>query len=396
MNIPLEPAYKAPELFTSPLQYLHRESRTRSTTSAAGGFSKRMLIVDDEREVREILSDLLSVNLECETAESAEEALARLRQGEFRLVISDIKMPGMSGLEMVPHVKQISPHTVVIMTSGLRTVESAIEAMRLGAFDYVVKPFDLSQVEAVVRRALTHHELTVARQRYEIRLEKLVEERTAELDQALASLETAYRSTVINQPSALEKSHAENHGHSERVVNYSLRLGIEYGVDNELMKALEFGSSLNDSGQIGVPDAILRKPAQLAEEEWVRIREHPMHGQQILQFIESLKGPSQVVAQQREKCNSSEYPLGLRSEDIDICAQIFAVADAFDAITSDLVYRRGKSYEAAAEELDQCAGKLFDAKVVAAFHRVPKEDWAELDRRFRSEFRAPFSAQPIV
>lgn len=393
MNIPLEVAYKSPELFTNPLQYLHRESRTLSTTPAAGEISKRMLIVDDEREITEILSDLLSVNLECETAGSAEEALARLRQGEFRLVISDITMPGMSGLEMVPHVKQISPDAVVIMISGLQTVESAIEAMRLGAFDYVMKPFDLRQVEAVVKRALEHHELIVAKQRYENHLEELVEQRTAELDQALASLENAYRSTLKALTSALETRDSETHGHSERVVTYSLRLGREYSLDSELMKALEFGSLLHDIGKIGVPDAILRKPAKLTEEEWVRMREHPMHGQQILRGIEFLEGPSRVVAQHHEKWDGSGYPLGLRGEDIDICARIFAVADAFDAITSDRVYRRGKSYEAAAEQLDQCAGKQFDAKVVAAFHRVPKEDWAELDRGSRSEFRAPFSAQ---
>src|SRR5712664_3023901 len=114
-----------------------------------------ILIVDDEREIAEILSDLLSAKHDCETAGSAEEALARLRAREFRLVISDITMPGMSGLELVPHIKQISPDAVVIMISGLQTVESAIEAMRLGAFDYVMKPFELRQIEAVVKRALT-------------------------------------------------------------------------------------------------------------------------------------------------------------------------------------------------------------------------------------------------
>ena len=393
MNTPLEVAYKSPELFTEPLQYLHRESRKLSRRSAAGEISPRILIVDDEREITAILSDLLSVNFECETAGSAEEALVRLRQGEFRLVISDITMPGMSGLEMVPHVKQISPDAVVIMISGLQTVESAIEAMRLGAFDYVMKPFDLRQVEAVVKRALGHHELIVAKQRYENHLEELVEQRTAELDQTLASLENAYRSTLKALTSALETRDSETHGHSERVVTYSLRLGREYGLDSELMKALEFGSLLHDIGKIGVPDAILRKPAKLTDEEWVRMREHPMHGQQILRGIEFLEGPSRVVLQHHEKWDGSGYPLGLRGEDIDICARIFAVADAFDAITSDRVYRRGKSYEAAAEELDQCAGKQFDAKVVAAFHRVPQEDWTELDRRSRSEFRAPFSPQ---
>jgi putative nucleotidyltransferase with HDIG domain len=344
-------------------------------------FASRILIVDDEREITEILSDLLSTNFECETAGSAEEALDRLRRNDFPLVISDITMPGMSGLEMVPHVKRISPDTVVVMISGLQTVESAIEAMRLGAFDYVMKPFDLRQVEAVVKRALEHHELIVAKQRYENHLEELVEQRTAELDRALESLEDAYRSTLKALTAALETRDSETHGHSERVVTYSLRLGREYGLDSDRMKALEFGSLLHDIGKIGVPDAILRKPAKLTDEEWVRMREHPSHGQQILRGIEFLEKASRVVAQHHEQWDGSGYPLGLRGEDIDICARIFAVADAFDAITSDRVYRRGKSYEAAAEELDEWAGKQFDAKVVAAFHRVPKGDWEELHRR---------------
>jgi putative nucleotidyltransferase with HDIG domain len=356
----------------------------------------RILIVDDEREITEILSDLLSGDLECETAGSAEEALTRVRQGEFRLVISDITMPGMTGLEMVPHIKRISPDTVVIMISGLQTVESAIEAMRLGAFDYVMKPFDLRQVEAVVKRALEHHELIVAKQRYENHLEELVEQRTAELDKALASLEDAYRSTLKALTAALETRDSETHGHSERVVTYSLRLGRECGLDSGHMKALEFGSLLHDIGKIGVPDAILRKPAKLTEEEWVRMREHPTHGQQILRGIEFLNRASCVVAQHHEKWDGSGYPLGLSGEDIDICARIFSVADAFDAITSDRVYRRGKSYEAAAQELDEWAGRQFDAKVVQAFHRVPKEDWAELHRRSLRREQENFEAHQLV
>ena len=340
----------------------------------------RILIVDDEREITEILADLLSLEYDCTVAGSAEEALVWLRDRAYELVISDITMPGMSGLEMIPHVKQMSPNTVVVMISGMQTVESAIGALRLGAFDYLMKPFDLRQVEAVVKRAFEHHELIVAKQRYEDHLEELVEQRTAELDHALDSLEDAYRATLKALTAALETRDSETHGHSERVVSYSLRLGRECGLNRQEMKALEFGSLLHDIGKIGVPDAILRKPAKLTEEEWTRMREHPLHGQQILRGIEFLKGAARVVAQHHEKWDGSGYPLGLRGQEVDLCARIFAVADAFDAITSDRVYRRGKSYEAAAEELDEWAGRQFDPKVVEAFHRVPKEDWAELHR----------------
>lgn len=343
--------------------------------------SPRILIVDDEVEITEILADLLSEEYDCIRAGSAEEALARLHESEFQLVISDITMPGMSGLDMIPHVKEFAPDTVVVMISGMQTVESAIGALRLGAFDYLMKPFDLRQVEAVVKRALEHHDLVVAKQRYENHLEELVEQRTIELDKALNSLEGSYRSTLQALTAALETRDSETHGHSERVVTYSLRLGREYGLSSEEMKSLEFGSLLHDIGKIGVPDSILRKPAKLTEEEWVRMREHPLHGQQILRGIEFLQGAARVVAQHHEKWDGTGYPLGLKQEEIDICARIFAVADAFDAITSDRVYRRGKPYEAAAKELDDWAGRQFDPKIVEAFHRVPKEDWEELHRQ---------------
>jgi putative nucleotidyltransferase with HDIG domain len=241
-----------------------------------------------------------------------------------------------------------------------------------------MKPFDLRQVEAVVERALEHQNLIVAKQRYENHLEELVEQRTKELDHALNSLEDAYRSTLKALTSALETRDLETHGHSERVVTYSLRLGREYGLDEQQMKALEFGSLLHDIGKIGVPDSILRKPGKLTEEEWVRMREHPLHGKQILRGIEFLEGAARVVAQHHEKWDGSGYPRGLRGEEIDVCARIFAVADAFDAMTSDRVYRRGRPYAEAAQELDDWAGKQFDGEVVAAFHRVPQADWDEL------------------
>jgi putative nucleotidyltransferase with HDIG domain len=358
--------------------------------------SPRILIVDDEVEITEILADLLSEEYDCIRAGSAEEALTRLHESEFQLVISDITMPGMSGLDMIPHVKEFAPDTVVVMISGMQTVESAIGALRLGAFDYLMKPFDLRQVEAVVKRALEHHDLVVAKQRYENHLEELVEQRTIELDKALNSLEGAYRSTLKALTAALETRDSETHGHSERVVTYSLRLGREYGLTSEEMKALEFGSLLHDIGKIGVPDSILRKPAKLTEEEWVRMREHPIHGQQILRGIEFLQGASRVVAQHHEKWDGTGYPLGLRKEEIDICARIFSVADAFDAITSDRVYRRGKPYEAAAQELDDWAGRQFDPKVVEAFHRVPKEDWEELHRQSLMPKPDQFDVRQVV
>lgn len=340
-----------------------------------------ILIVDDESVITNLLSDVLGTEYQCTTAATAEEALSLMGENDYSLVITDITMPGMSGLEMIPHIKRLSPHTVVVMISGMQTAENAIEALRLGAFDYLVKPFDLHHVKAAVGRALDHYELVAAKHRYENHLEELVEKRAEDLDKALGSLEEAYRATLKALTSALESRDSETHGHSERVVIFSLRLGTEYGLDKEQMKTLEFGSLLHDIGKIGVPDHILLKPAKLTDVEWIKMREHPSHGQRILRGIEFLDGPARVVGQHQEKWDGSGYPLGLRGDAIELCARIFAVADAFDAMTSDRVYRRAGTYEAAAQELDESSGIQFDPEVVEAFHRIPRDDWEQLRQR---------------
>ncbi|MBV8855880.1 MAG: response regulator [Acidobacteria bacterium] len=340
----------------------------------------RLLVADDDAAVRSVLSEFLSAEYECEAVGSAEEALELLGSGEFGLVVSDIAMPGMSGLELIPRVRGLSPDTLVIVVSGSQELESAVDALRAGAFDYIVKPFDLEHLQFAVRRALEHQRLLADRRGYETYLERMIERRTEELDSALRSCECAYRATLKALVAALETRDQETHGHSERVVNFSLRLGQELGLDAEQLRSLEFGSLLHDIGKIGVPDAILRKPAKLTEEEWVLMREHPSHGRKILGGIEFLAGAARVVAEHHEQWDGSGYPLGLKGEEIDLCARIFAVADAFDAMVSDRVYRRGRSYEAALAELETCAGVQFDPRVVEAFRRVPRQEWERLRR----------------
>jgi putative nucleotidyltransferase with HDIG domain len=325
---------------------------------------------------------------ECHAVASAEAALAALSRQSFDLIISDITMGGLSGLELVPRALRLVPDAVIIMISGAQTVEHAIAAMRAGAFDYLTKPFDLTQVEAAVRRALGHHALLVTKRRYEQHLTELVTQRTTELRHALDSLADSYRATLQALAAALETRDRETHGHSERVVSFTLRLGREVGVADEGLRALEFGALLHDIGKIGIPDAILRKPAALNDGEWERMRQHPALGAQILSGIEFLTGAARVVAQHHERWDGTGYPQGLACTEIDLNARIFAVADAFDAITSDRVYRAGRSYEAAARELKQEAGRQFDPEVVAAFLRIPPVEWDELrDRAMRARRR---------
>jgi response regulator RpfG family c-di-GMP phosphodiesterase len=340
----------------------------------------RLLVIDDDPAVREVLVEFLGYRYECTGVGSAGEALALLGAERFQLVVSDIAMPRMSGLEMIPHVRALAPDALIVMVSGSQTVESAVEAMRAGAFDYVVKPFDLEHVDVAVRRALEHQRLLEAKRGYETYLERIIEQRTAELGEALQSLGEAYRSTLKALTAALDRRDAETSGHSERVVAFSLRLGREMGLDAGQLRSLEFGSLLHDIGKIGVPDAVLRKPSKLTDAEWTEMRQHPTHGRQILGGIKFLEGAARIVAQHHERWDGTGYPSGLKGEAIDLGARVFAVADAFDAITSDRVYRKGRPYEAAAGELECWAGRQFDPCVVAAFRRVPRQEWEELRR----------------
>jgi HD-GYP domain-containing protein (c-di-GMP phosphodiesterase class II) len=163
------------------------------------------------------------------------------------------------------------------------------------------------------------------------------------------------------------------------------------------LRSLEFGSLLHDIGKIGVPDAILRKPAALNQIEWKRMRQHPSMGERILSGIEFLKGAARVVAEHHEKWDGTGYPLGLKGEEIAVVARVFAVADAFDAMTSDRVYRRGTAYEVAAAELERCAGRQFDPGVVAAFRAIPREEWEALRTRHPHErqFNTPDETEPL-
>ncbi len=174
---------------------------------------------------------------------------------------------------------------------------------------------------------------------------------------------------------ALQGHDPETYEHSRRVVGFSLRLAREFSLDREQMESLALGALLHDIGKIRVPDAILHKPGKLTPAEWQRMRNHPLYGQQILSGLKFLEGASRVAVQHHEKWDGTGYPWGLSGKEIDRNARIFAVADAFDAMTSDRVYRAGCSYEEAATELTRAAGAHFDPKVVEAFHRIPRQEW---------------------
>jgi putative nucleotidyltransferase with HDIG domain len=266
------------------------------------------------------------------------------------------------------------------MLTAFGDTEAAVDCLRKGAVDYLLKPPRVTSLIRAVERALSRRRLEMARQRYQRSLEQRVREKTAELSAALREIETAYANTLSALVAALDAREHETSDHSQRVVRYTLAAARRMGVNDRELPDLGRGALLHDIGKIGVPDAILLKPARLTEEEWVEMRKHPQTGFTILQPIPFLAVPAQIVLSHQERVDGGGYPRGLTGDAIPIGARIFSVVDSFDAMTSNRPYRRGMTVEAAREEIRRCAGAQFDRECAEAFLALSNEDLASLAR----------------
>jgi putative nucleotidyltransferase with HDIG domain len=350
-----------------------------------------ILIVDDESDIRELLKDFLEgEGFVCQTAANAFEALNLFQQiGDVALLMSDIRMPGKSGLDLLAEIKALDEDVIVIMISAVKDIESAITAMSNGAYDYVSKPFKLNEVAMIAHKALEKRRLVLENKAYQKELEKKVAERTRELQVALKRLDNTYTFTLRALVTALDTRDEETQGHSMRVVHYTLKIARLMSIsDQNFYKVLEYGALLHDIGKIGIPDAILRKPGKLTPEEWVVMRQHPEIGYGILHRIEFLEEASRIVLHHHENYNGTGYPQGLREEEIPIGSRIFAVADTLDAMTSDRPYRKALSLETVASELDKFSGQQFDPVVVKAFHQVSLDEWSQLRNKLDEQIRS--------
>ena len=357
---------------------------------------KSLLIIDNIQTRRNLISSFLSRKYVCDETDEINVALDKVREKEYAVILTAFSLHNLQGTDLIPLLQKNSPRSVLIFISDQDIDGNTVRAFRAGAFEVIQKPFELKKIEMGVDKAFAQYELKCLKDRYQYHLEELVAERTAELDKALEEIENSYRMTLKALVQALETRDFETHGHSERVVTFSLRLGYELDLDKNALRDLELGALLHDIGKIGVPDAVLRKPAKLNDEEWNKMKLHPLHGQKILRNIGFLEGATRIVAQHHEKWDGSGYPTGMRGEEIDIGARIFSVVDAFDAMVSDRVYRKGCSYEAAVEELERFAGTQFDPTIVESFKRVPKEDWEILRRRSLKDKQEISSFQAVV
>jgi putative two-component system response regulator len=345
---------------------------------SAEQWNHRILVVDDEPEIRAILLRHLSGDAQCSSAHSAFDALNKIKHGHFDLVITDIMMPGMTGIELLRCIKRRDPETAVIMATGLMDVNAAVHALRMGATDFVTKPFDLNAITRAVNRALELRRLVIENRRYREELETRVKQRTQELNGALNEIKESYKMTLEALVSALDAREHETHAHSRRVREYTLTLAKQMGLPGEELIHIGRGALLHDVGKIGVPDSILLKPEKLTPGEWAVMREHPRIGYDILRGISFLAPAADIVLAHQERWDGQGYPKGLAGTEIPLGARIFAVVDTMDAMTSNRPYRKALSFEATAQEMRRCAGTQFDPSVVSAFLTIPVDLWKSI------------------
>jgi putative nucleotidyltransferase with HDIG domain len=319
-----------------------------------------LLIVDDEPAIRRLLRQKLSgEGYLCQEASDAEGTLNMLTTSPIALVILDIKMPGKSGIELLPEIKSGYPDTAVIMATAVNDINVAVECLKQGADDYVCKPFNLEEVSLSVQRALEKRRLQLKLRGYQQFLEEKVEEQTGEIRKVfLGAIEALV--------SALEAKDKYTGGHSRRVTELALALGNELGLSAKDMEELRWASLLHDIGKIAIHQVIQNKAGRLTRGEYEHIMTHTHVGALIVRPLVNGK-ITEMIEHHHDNYDGSGLHQVIAGSGIPLGARIIAVADAFDAMTSDRPYRSAMSVAEAVHEIKQGAGTQFDPAIITAF-----------------------------
>lgn len=324
-----------------------------------------VLVVDDEPRLRQVLLHLMrSDGFQCLEACNGAEALEVLERHPVPLVMSDMRMPRMDGIELLKRIRQRWPDTAVVMITAVSEVETAVSCLALGAMDYLTKPFHLEEVRARVQQALEKRRLILENKSYQSSLEKRVAAQARRLEEL-------FLGGVQTLAEALEAKDHYTRGHSVRVGKYARLIAKELDLDNETIRQVELGGNVHDIGKIGVREEVLRKAGNLTDDEYEHVRTHPTVGWRILSpLMSDVPVALNVVRSHHERVDGSGFPDGLKGDQIPLEARIVAVADALDAMTSGRPYRDDHGLESALDEIERHCGAQFDAKVVAAARRA--------------------------
>jgi putative two-component system response regulator len=330
----------------------------------------RILIVDDEPMICDILARRLSrEGYVCVTANNGREALHHFYNEAFSLMISDIKMPEMDGIELLRKVKAMSPKLIVILITAYPDIDGALEAVRLGAYDFILKPITLDLVAFSVKNALDKKRLEEEVEAYHRNLEALVEERTSKLQHAYRTLKKSYLDSVKVLTEAIDAKDPYTRGHSDRVRKMSMRIATHLDFAEDQLESLEYGALLHDIGKIGIKDEVLQKQGTLTSEEYHYIQEHTVIGVKIVDGVDFFRDKVPMIRHHHEHFNGKGYPDGLIGDAIPLEARIIAVPDAFDAMTSMRPHREAMSLGEVLSEMERCNGEQFDPRILNIFLR---------------------------
>ena len=344
----------------------------------------RVLVVDDELSARKLLVLFFDTPaFRCATANSGEEALVILQQQPFDAVISDLHMPGISGMGLLTEVRRCYPHLAFLITTGVDDLEVGVRAMRSGADDYLVKPLQESAVLASLESALHKRQLERQVEHYRQHLEQMVTERTSQVQAALEQIQKSYEDTLQALGAAIDLRDNETAGHSQRVCRYSIEIARAMGWPEKQLENLARGAYLHYIGKLGGLDGILLKPGPLNVDERKLMQQHVQIGFDLLKDIAFLAPAAEIVYMHHERYDGGGYPRGIKGEEILLGARIFAVADTLDAITSDRPYHQASSFESARETIRHLSGSHFDPKVVETFLSIPEHIWPTIARNQR-------------
>jgi putative two-component system response regulator len=334
----------------------------------------RILIVDDEETIRLALRKFLrSRGYEVEIAGSGEQALELLEKSSFALMLCDVRMPGMTGVQVVPEARARDEDLAIIMLTAVNDAATATEVLSLGASDYLMKPVELADLHQAVDRALRRRAEGMERRKLDKLIREEVALRTAELErekEALRLMSVSIAETLIN---AMEAKDLYLRGHSQRVAELAGQLAEEMELDESIREDLRIAGRLHDVGKIGIREAILNKPDSLTREEFEHVKRHVQIGLDILAPLTHLKTPLNYVEHHHEHWDGAGYPHGLAGEEIPLGARILCAADTFDALTSKRAYREPMEPIAALEHLKVDVGSQFDPCVYDALVRVVKK-----------------------
>ena len=332
----------------------------------------RCLVVDDEPRLRQVIAHLMRADgYHTVEAANGEEALAVLEAEPMTLVLSDVRMPRMDGIELLRQVRARWPDTAVVMITAIADVDVAVSCLSIGAMDYLTKPFHLEEVRARVAQALEKRRLILENRDYQEQLEEKVTVQARRLEEL-------FLASVQSLADALEVKDPYTRGHSVRVSRYSSVIAQAMGVDGELLRQIELGGHVHDIGKIGVREAVLNKPDRLTAEEYDHIMIHPMIGWRILSpLLTEVPAALNIVRWHHERPDGRGLPDGLVGDAIPLEARIVAAADAIDAMTSGRPYRmREMSFDDAIGEVARCAGEQFDPRVAAGSAARRRGRWA--------------------